>query len=52
MKAKSPNIRKYDLEKKIWKLTYDSIIKSEVYEENKENNKEFIEYLEFINSEI
>lgn len=51
IKAKSPNIRKYDLEKKLTKLTYEAIINSQVFEENKDN-KEFIEYLEFMKSEI
>ena len=51
IKAKSLNIRKFNLEKKITKLTHDAICNSKIFNENKDN-KEFNEYLKFMKSEI
>lgn len=45
--AKGEKIRKFDIEKKINRLTYDAVMNSVIYEDNKTHNKEFMRFMEF-----
>jgi len=44
-------IRKFDLEKKINKMSYEAVVSSVVYEENKED-KDFVDYLNFFKTKF
>lgn len=52
LSAKGHKLRKYDIEKKINKLTYNAVIDSVVYEDNKTRNKEFVYFMEFFKKKI
>ncbi len=48
---KSSVIRKYDLEKKIHKMSYEALVAHKLYVEN-QNDKDFVEYLNFFKTKF
>lgn len=50
--AKGEKLRKFDIERKINKMTYDAVYNSVIYEDNKTRNKDFVVFMEFFKKKI